>query len=223
VRPSHDGNILIASTGLEMVIKCTPQGEVLQEWCALEEQPWSRFSRETDYRRVESTKPHQAHANFVFELDDQVWVTRFYQKDAICLEDRTKRIDIAVQFPHDGLPFEGRVYFTTVDGRVVIANAQTHAVEEIADLRTYGNENLLGWCRGVLPIDDRRMWVGFTRIRKTKFKENVLWARSLLREGAVEQPTRIALYDIAEKRCLQEFDLEPYGLNIVFGILPVPI
>lgn len=221
VTPSHDGNVLIVSTGLDMVIKCTPQGRVLQEWSVLDEEPWSRFSRDTDYRKVESTKPHKSHPNFVFELDDQVWATRFYQKDAVCLEDRAKRIDIAIQYPHDGLPLGGRIYFTTVDGRIVVANARTFKVEEIIDLKEFGKDGLLGWCRGVLPVDDRRILVGFSRIRHTKFKENILWARSFMRNGAIEQPTHIALYDLVEKRCVQEFNLEPYGINTLFSILPM--
>jgi len=222
VRPSLDGNLLVVSTGLDMVIKCTPQGVVLQEWSALGEDPWSRFSRETDYRKVESTKPHRSHPNFVFELKGQVWVTRFHQKDAVCLQDRAKRIEIAIQRPHDGSLFGDQLYFTTVDGRIVVANSVTLKLEKIIDLRTFGDSNLLGWCRGVLPIDNRRMWVGFTRVRKTRFKENILWARSLLREGAIEQPTRVALYDVVEGRCLREFNLEPHGLNLVFSILAGP-
>ena len=35
-----------------------------------------------------------------------------------------------------------------------------------------------------------------------------------------EAPTHIALYDIVEGRCLQEFDLEAHGMNIVFGVYP---
>ena len=57
VTPSRDGNFLVASTGLDMVIKFSPAGAVLAEWCVLEEEPWSRFSRTVDYRKVESTKP----------------------------------------------------------------------------------------------------------------------------------------------------------------------
>jgi hypothetical protein len=69
-----------------------------------------------------------------------------------------------------------------------------------------------------LPVDDRRLWVGFTRVRKTKFTENVMWIKHAFKEK--ERPTHIALYDIEEKVCLQEIDLEPYGINIIFGIHP---
>jgi hypothetical protein len=219
VTPSADGNLLVASTGLDMVVKFTLQGKVLAEWDVLDEPLWSRFSRSVDYRKVESTKPHKSHPNFVFELDGKVWATRFRQRDAICLEDRTRRIDIAIMTPHDGLVCEARVYFTTVDGRVVVANTQTFQVEHVADLKEIDGQNaLLGWCRGLLPIDEQRIWVGFTRVRKTKFQENIMWVKKAFHEGMGVKPTHVSLYDLAKKQCLQEFDLEPHGMNIIFSI-----
>jgi hypothetical protein len=221
VTPSADGNLLVASTGLDMVVKFTPQGKVLEQWNVLNEDPWARFSRETDYRKVDSTKPHESHPNFVFELDGEVWVTRFRQRDAISLNGSGRRIDIAVQTPHDGLVSGSRVYFTTVDGRVVIANSHTLKVDQVIDLKPIdGQEALLGWCRGLLPVDEWKIWVGFTRVRKTNLKENVLWVKSIFQEGMGVKPTHISLYDIVEGRCLQEFDLEPHGMNIVFSIFP---
>ncbi len=221
VTPTSDGNLLVANTGLDMVVKFTLQGEVLSEWAVLDEELWSRFSRDIDYRKVDSTKPHQSHPNFVFELNGETWVTRFKQRDAICLDHRSKRIDIAVQSPHDGLICGDRIYFTTVDGRIVIANPRTLQVDEIVDLKQInGSDALLGWCRGILPLDERRIWVGFTRVRKTKFRENVLWVKNVFRPGMMEKATHLALYDIVDRRCLQEFDLEPYGMNIVFSVLP---
>jgi hypothetical protein len=35
-----------------------------------------------------------------------------------------------------------------------------------------------------------------------------------------EKPTHIALYDLAGRIWLQDIDLEAYGMNIVFSILP---
>lgn len=222
VTPSADGNLIVVSTGLDMVFKITPTGEPLAEWCVLDEVPWTRFSRTTDYRKVESTKPHKSHPNFAFELEGELWVTRFRQRDAICLTKPGGRIDIAVETPHDGLVHGDRIYFTTVDGRVVIANARTRVVEQVFDLKEASDTNaLLGWCRGITPIDDRRAWVGFTRVRKTKFMENVLWVKHVFREGMVVRSTHIGLYDSAAKTCLQELDLEPHGMNIIFSIFPV--
>jgi hypothetical protein len=58
--------------------------------------------------------------------------------------------------------------------------------------------------------------VGFTRVRKTKFKENVLWIKHAFRD--TERSTHIALYDIVDRKCLQEIDLEQYGMSVIFGI-----
>jgi hypothetical protein len=135
VTPASDKNLLAAVTGLDMVVKFTPQGKLLGEWSVLQEDPWLRFSRTTDYRKIESTKPHRSHPNFVFELDGKIWVTRFGQRDAICLNDSGSRIDIGLQAPHDGLLFGGKIYFTSVDGRVIIADPSTLQVEKNIDLK----------------------------------------------------------------------------------------
>ena len=221
VVPDPDGNLIVTSTGLDMVVKVTPDGRVLEEWNVLGEQPWERFSRATDYRKVDSTKPHKSHPNFTFVLDGETWVTRLNQRDAICLDDRSKRIEIAEQPPHDGLVRGDHIYFTTVDGTVVKVGRRPPRVKETIDLKAINGERaLLGWCRGLMPVDMSTFWVGFTRVRKTNLRENVLWVRNIFREGMSEKPTHLALYDIAGKRCLQEFDLEAHGMNVVFSIFP---
>jgi hypothetical protein len=215
---------MAAVTGLDMVVEFDREGKILAEWSALREALWSRFSRSTDYRKVETTKPHKSHPNFVFELNGEIWVTRFIQRDAISLADRNRRIKIAVESPHDGLLYESKIYFTTVDGRVVIADPRSLHVKKIVDLKQIdGHDALLGWCRGLLPLDENRVWVGFTRIRKTRFRENVLWVKNVLRKGMHEKLTHIALYDIAKMALLQEFDLEGHGMNIVFSIFPAKV
>lgn len=223
VAPTPEGNFLVANTGLDMVVKFTPEGRVLKEWNVLGEDPWSRFSRDVDYRKVDSTKPHESHPNAVFQLEEQVWVTRMRQKDAICLTSPGKRINVEVQRPHDGLVCDDRIYFTTVDGRIVIANRRTLAIDQVVDLHEihrlqHKEEVLLGWCRGILPVDERRIWVGFTRVRKTKFMENVLWVKQAFKDSG--KPAHIALYDIVERKCLQEINLERHGMNVIFGMYP---
>jgi len=223
VTPSQDGHLLAASTGLDLVVKFTHSGEILREWSVLGEDPWATFSRSIDYRKVDSTKPHKSHPNFVFEMDGEVWVTRFMQRDAICLTKPENKIEIGVQSPHDGLIVDDRIYFTTVDGRIIIVNRHTRQVDEIVDLKQMNGSatTLLGWCRGLLTADHRYVWIGFTRVRKTKFKENILWVKNMFRDGVASKPTHIALYDIVRKECLQEFNLEDHGMNIIFSIFPV--
>lgn len=222
---SHDGTLLAAVTGLDMVARFTLQGELLEVWNVLgPDSPWVRFSPEVDYRKIETTKPHQSHPNFVFELGRDVWVTRLHQHDAVCLTDRGKRIDIALEQPHDGLVRFGRMHFTLVDGRVVIADVETLQVDQVIDLKSIDNPNsLLGWCRGILPLQPSQWWVGFSRVRQTRFEKHVEWVKRVLREGMDEEPTHIALYDLESNSRLRRVDLEPHGMDAVFGILgPLP-
>lgn len=218
VRPTAAGTLMIANTGLDMVIEVSAAGERLREWHVLGGNPWADFSSEVDYRKVATTKPHRAHPNYVFAIDGQTWVTRFNQRDAIGL-DGGGRIAIGVQRPHDGAVHDGSVYFTTVDGQVVVANARTRQTERVVDLNALADPGAtLGWCRGFALVDHTHAWVGFSRIRPTKFAENISWVKNGFRHRW--RPTHIALYDLALGERLQEIELESLGLHTVFSVMP---
>ena len=223
VCPRLNGDLLVVNTGLDMVLEITWQGTVLREWAVLGGDPWGRFSKQTDYRKVATTKPHQSHPNFVFELGEEIWVTRGWQRDAVCLTNPGPRIAIDVERVHDGHFFGGKIYFTTVNGNLVIVDRSSLEVQRIVDLKAIDNRDraLLGWCRGLFIVDESTVWVGFTRVRKTRFQENVNWVKHVFHE--TEKPTHISLYDISEMKCLQEIDLEPSGLNVVFSIFPAGV
>jgi hypothetical protein len=36
----------------------------------------------------------------------------------------------------------------------------------------------------------------------------------------LEKPSHLALYDVAARECLQEFDLESHGVNVIFSVFP---
>ena len=220
VCPTRNGTLLIANTGLDMVVETTLEGAVLREWNVLGDDPWERFSRGVDYRKVLSTKPHRSHPNFVFQIGDHVWVTRFHQQDALCLTKRDQMIPLCLGFPHDGLLYRGMLYFTTVDGHLIEANPETFQITSTWDLRALRGDSwaVLGWCRGVAFIERSRVWIGFTRIRKSSTMENLNWIKHGFRE--VDAPTHIALFDLAENRFLGQIDLEAHGVNILFGIHP---
>lgn len=218
VRPSPEGDLLIANSGLDMVVQVTPAGAMVQEWSVLGEDVWHRFSRAVDYRKGVSTKPHRSHPNHLFSLGGDLWVTRFHQKDAICLSRPGRRIAIGRERVHDGVEHGGRIYFTTVDGHIVVVDASTLRIEDVVNLNTmHSVDQLPGWCRGIL-VEGDRVWVGFSRLRPTRFRENVSWVAHGFKSAS---PTRIGCYDLSRRECLAEIDLEPHGLNAVFGILPV--
>jgi hypothetical protein len=221
VRPTPEGTLLVVSTGLDMVIEVTREGEVRREWSVLGEDQWARFDKRVDYRRVASTKPHMSHPNYVFEARGEIWVTRFEQRDAVCLTHPGRRIDIGVERPHDGIVHGRHVYFTTVDGHVVIANLETYEVERIVDLKELSDPKcLLGWCRGLLVLDEERMVIGFSRLRPTKFRDKTAWATRLMqkRKLAPSLPTRVAMYDLRRGTLCWEKNLEEEGLGTVFSI-----
>lgn len=217
VRPTPSGNLLVANTGLDMVVELTLGGDVVRMWNALGEDPWKRFSPDIDYRMVRTTKPHLAHPNQVFYLGDEPWATRFEQRDAISLLDPTRRIEIGLERVHDGFVHDSKVYFTTVDGKVAIADAVSLRIVETIDLtRAHPADMLLGWARG-LYVDYPYLWVGFSRIRPTKFRENLGWVLQGLKR---DFGTHVGCYDMRTGVSLGQFNVEPYGVSAIFGIYP---
>jgi hypothetical protein len=220
VRPTPHGTLLVANTGLEMVMELTLNGDVVQIWNTLGEAPWARYDQNRDYRKGVNLKPHRSHPNYLFYIGDEPWATRFQQKDAISLLNPTRRIAIEHERVHDGVWSDGQLFFTTVNGSIVQVNPQTLAVEARTDLTQFhDDETLLGWCRG-LWVETGVAWVGFSRIRPTKFRETVSWVRQGFRRSL---PTHIACYDLHHNQWIQDINLEPYGLNAVFSIIPAPL
>jgi hypothetical protein len=219
VSPTLRGTLLIANTGLDMVVEITLDGKLLREWNVLGEGLWSRFSEHVDYRRVATTKPHHSHPNFVFELQDDVWVTRFYQRDAICLTNSKRRIHIGIERPHDGVLADGLLYFTTVDSHLVVVDPISENVLSTLDLKEFRGDTLPGpaWCRGVLVVNKEMVWVGFTRILKTWTMGGLNWVKHGFRE--LDAPTHVSLFDLSKKQCVKSINLESHGINILFSIL----
>ncbi len=218
VRPTPDGTLLVAVTGLDMVAEISMTGDVVREYNVW--QPgtsvWGdRFSHDTDYRLIASTKPHLAHPNHVFYVGDEPWATRFQQKDAVSLIDPSRRIDIGLERIHDGIVYGDQVLFTTVDAKVVIADTRSLQVTEVIDLRDMHEKDLLlGWCRGLM-LDGDRLWVGFSRMRPTRFRENVAFLKNGFRHYL---GTHVACYDLRTRQCVAQIDTEAAGLNAVFGV-----
>ncbi len=218
VRPTANGTLLVVNTGLDQLVEIEYDGTVVREWNALGGDPWERFDKSVDYRRVGSTKPYESHPNHVFYIDDEVWLTRFKQKDAVSVADPRRRIDIGVERVHDGVVHGDHIYFTAVNGTVAVADKTTLQVVEHIDLNKVGPGNpVLGWCRGIAPGADG-VWVGFSRLRATTTRENVAWVKGGFRKSL---PTHIARYDLQKRTLEQRIELEDHNLNAVFSIFRV--
>ena len=218
VLPIDDGtSVLVAVSGLELVVQVRLEdGAVLEAWHVLGGTPGKPSSPAIDFRMGYDLKPHRAHPNHLFLLGDEPFVTRFELRDAISLVDPRRRIDVGRERIHDGVVWGDRIYFTTVDGAVVEVDAASLVVVAEHELRAPDDgDTVLGWCRGLTFVDEESAWVGFSRIRPTRFRETVSWVRSGL---ARSLPTRIARYRTSDWTCVDQIDLEPTALNAVFTI-----
>lgn len=232
VTPGPEGTLFVAVTGLDAVAEITPDGELIRLVDVLGGDVWDRFSPEIDYRKVPTTKPHRSHPNYVFFKDGEPWVSRFEQRDAVPLERPAgpaagERFHVEIQGIHDGCMADGHLLFTTVDGHVVRFDLASGERTDI-DLNRLGepdddrDDRALGWCRGLLPAGDHgdQAWVGFTRFRYTKLRQNLSWVRHGFRrtEDHHHHPTRIAFYNLERPALLRHVDLEGAGMGAVFSI-----
>ncbi|HTG35335.1 MAG TPA: hypothetical protein VLB76_20640 [Thermoanaerobaculia bacterium] len=225
VTPAPDGRLYVAVTGLDAVAELSPEGELLNLVSVLGGSPWDRFSPDVDYRKVPTTKPHQAHPNFVFFLDDHPWVTRFNQRDAIPLDgilNGRPPFDVGKdEGIHDGHLEGDDLYFTSVKGCVIRFNLRTgrKTLSDLNSLSEPDEDRPLGWCRGILPQEEGT-WIGFSRLRYTTLRRNLSWIRHGFRETEHhrERPTRIALYDLERLALIRQIDLEGAGMGAVFSI-----
>jgi len=221
VLPTDRGTRLVAVTGLDLVVEIDQNGGVVNEWNTCDQPTWERFSKSIDYRKILTTKPHLAHPNYLFTVNDEYWVTRFENRDAFCLNSPKKSIKILDERPHDGVVYKESVYFTTVDGRVVVFNLKDFSRIAIYDLSSWiEGEKIPGWCRGLHVINDSFVIVGFSAIRPTKAHENLLWLKNRFSGGSSMQtaPTHIALFNLKKKELCWALELEQFGLDVVFSI-----
>ena len=218
-------NLIVTSTGLDAVFEVGRDGLLINEWSVLEGRNiWEKFDKDVDYRKVPSTKPHASHPNFSVVMDGEIWTTRFIQKDVVCLTDPTRKgFEVGVERPHDGHLINGKLYYTTVNGSVVIIDPTSGQQDEVFDLNACKRDmRPLGWCRG-LARADQMLFLGFSRLRPTKLTANLAWVKDLRKNlsTSVSRPTRLGVYDFSKKQHIKDINLEPYGMNILFSIMPI--
>jgi hypothetical protein len=221
VAPLPSGDLAVVSTGLDMLLVVSPEGEVRGEYSVNDDPPWTRFSREVDYRKVVTTKPHRSHPNFAFLLDGELWVTRCEEKDAVSVTRPGGRFQLGLHYPHDGVVHDGEVFFTTVDGRVCVFEAATRTSARVIDLKEIQKGAVpLGWCRGIEVLDRQHVVVGFSKLRRTRWKEKLSWLKRQVGfpEQVVSEPCHIACYDLQNRERLWRMDLKDHGLDAVFAI-----
>jgi len=216
--------IVVVSTGLDMVIFFNKDYEPVKFYNVTGNDPWHKFSKDIDYRKVITTKPHESHPNYVFQVNEEVWVSRFEQKDAVCLQDITQCMNIGTERIHDGIVYGRYVFFTTVNGTVSKIDSLTRETVDKYDLNlAINDERPLGWCRG-LYVEDNKIFVAFSSLRSTKLRENLAWIKKGFRvkkESLRALPTRIIEYDLTARKIVKEVDVSGVGMTAIFSFFKV--
>jgi len=212
--------IYVCNTGLDCVLKLSPDGTLLETYSITDKPTWDVFDINLDYRKI-NTKPHQVHPNHIFELNDELWVTRCIQKDAVPLEDRSRKLNVGIGEIHDGIPANDLVYFTVTSGVVVGVDPKTGQAARVVDLNQNDTRNSqLGWCRGFHLVDDHTAFVGFTSFRPTAWKNMAHW---VLQDGQRRLQSRIGLYDLTKPCLLDEMTFSgKWGGASVYSIFILP-
>lgn len=215
---SKRGTLIVVATGLDAVFELDKEGNKIREWSAGETDIWERFDKNQDYRKILTTKPHRHHPNYCYETENGIWVTRFINRDSVCLSNGQIQ-KIAIGGPHDGVVFKDNIFFTTVNGKIVRFKKNALSPDKVFSLENPDKRGrALGWCRGIYIEDSDDFIVGFSRMRPTKYQEYLTWMKKTIKTDAYtgSLPTRIARYK--NQRLIWELNLEYLGLNSVFSI-----
>jgi hypothetical protein len=197
---------VVANTGLDSVSIYTPSENNIKHISTINGQKISRLNQNSDYRRVASTKPHFIHPNYLFKLNNELWVTRCDTMDAVSLNS-SKRIDIGSNLVHDGVIFKNSIYFTCVDGQIRIFDTQSLMLKHAVDLKEFVSD-LNGWCRGILPISTNLAVVGISKFRSSK--------RTVLNTN--RSYARLLLIDLFNREVMWDLNISDLGIDAIFGI-----
>ncbi len=217
--------LVTTSTGLDNVVVLDKHSGEVKEIINTEgegKSPWHRFNEETDYRLVHSTRPHHTHPNYVFKLENDYWVTRCKQEDALNLRDQTQMMDVGQQGRisiHDGIWWNGSLVFTRVDGFVVICDPKTRTVLDKHDPFENERNRPLGWSRG-LYIENDIFYIGYSKLRKTKLKSKLKYLTKGNFKFTTGNNSLIVAYDMKNQKVLRIYESEDNMIDAIYGILP---
>jgi len=221
----NNEEIYICNTGLEIVQCMNTKGEITNQWNIAEYPTWDRFDKEVDYRKIATTKPHEVHINHIFNLDGEMWVNLGSQRKAQSLDNKDRIIDLDSMFGvdekvlcHDGLVKGDFIYFTSVNGSLVIVSKQTLKVEERIDLNKSANLNkVIGWTRGCEVIGTKA-YIGVSKMRHSKFKDYTKW---IVKGDKVSLPSSILEVDLLTKDIVDIYEIENHSGAGVYSIIAV--
>ena len=204
--PWKDG-LAVSNTGLETVDYVSLDGELIERYDLLKGVDGARTIDESvDYRLIPDTKPHLRHGIHIFELDGELWSSQLSTSDAACAADTSKRIEMEVGMPHDGIVMGEKLVFTTTNGHLVMFDLANNMKREAVHLTNMNPEfKQLGWCRGVceVPGHPGEYFVMFSALRRSKWKDFGYWIKY---QHAMPK-SHLGRYDIANGRYISHTEI----------------
>lgn len=214
------GHLAVANTGLETVDIVSIDGQLLERYDMLRDEPKARTIDENcDYRLIPDTKPHLRHPNHIFELDGKLWTSQLRTSDAVQVDDLSNRLEMGAGMPHDGTVFDNQLVFTITSGQLVFFDLNKEMTRRIVDMNPLVPElDQLGWCRGVTRVPDNPdLWiVGFSSLRRSKWKEFGYW----IKHGHTQPISRVAIFDLNEGR---QLSTHSFGEDTGFQIYQIEV
>jgi len=218
-------NLYVCNTGLEVVQVLDEQtGKIIKTYDLASGGIYQRFGKSVDFRRQGSTKPHKYHINHLFVKDNEVWVTYGNKCKSVALSNSENELffrlnegdEESIILGHDGLMKGAFIYFTTVNGHLVLVDSTTKEIHQDIDLNKIIDGSLsVGWTRGVEVIGDYA-YVGITKPRHSKFKEYSKW---LLKKKAKALPSGILKINLKNERVDDFFEMKNHQGHAIYSIL----
>ncbi|MBW1923269.1 MAG: hypothetical protein JRJ35_07320 [Deltaproteobacteria bacterium] len=214
-----DDSIYLCNTGLEMIQVLNHDFEIIEEINLASKPTWTRFDKDTDYRKLATTKPHEIHVNHAFMIHDNLWVTRLHKFDAANALDPSEKISLRSDAGcHDGIVQGGSIYFTSVNGHILKVDMEKREVVQDIDI---GNlvKGPLGWTRG-LEVVGNQAFVATTALRHSRFKRYLKWITDPKSEGKI--PSTIFQIDLSKEVVVDSYEIGTYTAAAVYTILKHP-
>lgn len=222
-----DQQLIVTSTGLDLVAFLTLDGEILRLANTEGKPVWHRFSEAIDYRLCYSTRPHDCHPNYVFKLDESFWVTRCKQQDAINLDNPGQHIPLTEPenrvSVHDGIVRKDKIYFTSVDGVIIVIDRATGVISEEINLIGIMDSDKLGWARGLHIDAEDIAYVAFSRLRRTRLKEKLAWAAKGELVKMAGMPACIIALDLKTRQVLSKTNVGKSVIDAIYNVMPEPL
>jgi hypothetical protein len=213
---AEETGLYVSNAGLDMVEHFDHEGNFRAIFPFMSQNRWEKFSTDEDYRYAPDIRGRESHPNHVLRHRGSLLVNCPVRRVVVDLKDNAPVVSGFSDMMHDGIWRDRSYYWTTVNGKIVVADAQTFAITEQIDLKTIYANDEPGWCRG-LEVIDHLAFVGFTRFRKpskTEFLKFAVRGRKILN-------THVLCYDLRARRVVEDWFL-PSEDTVIYGIYRHP-